>query len=245
MSKTNEIPIITKINDGEITNSVTTLKQKNTNIDVYNCQSQYFDNCKLKWDGNKFTVGDPVFVAKDFSLGVTQVNGTYYLNGETAQKKFGFELVTGTHVGEESISDDLINKEHKIKCNDIDISTKFDFVYVQMTTGVSDNFGKDNYRKSSENSFNTAKELKKQCDGKITLGFSHYLTGNPDADPEKIGKDQAHKFLKSILGSESTVSDPEILNGGLRPMVVFLDNITQVGYYGTAPIGLKKNLENF
>lgn len=247
MVKIKDKPVIVKINFGEITNSASELKNKNISVDLFNGTQDSFNNYKLMWDetSKKFTIG--AFYPNDgtFDIRNCSYNGSIYLNGERAEKLLGYSLIVGTHIGEQTPTEDLISKQHIIKTPNGNINTKFDFTYVQMTTGVSDGFGEEKYRKTSENSLVTAGGAKDICKGKTRLGFSHYLTGNPESDPENIGRDQAKKFLKAIVGSENEVKDPSALIGGMIPMVVFMDNITQVGFYGASPIGVKKDLENF
>jgi len=243
-------PVVVKIDDGELISSIGALNKKYVNIDLFNGDRASFNNYKLLWNSaqSKFTIGDFVCYDKNFNLGNCLQAGTLYLNGDDAIQKNGKDMVVGTHI-EEKPADDLLSKRHKIKCSKYTVDAKFDFIYVQMTTGVPDDFGDEKYRKASENKQATANELKKSCDiNKVRLGFSHYLTGYPlenGMTAEQIGKAQAQKFLKSIVGSETRIEDSTALNGGMIPMVVFMDNVTQLGYYGAAPIGVKKDLENF
>lgn len=250
MGNTNEKPVIVKINRGEIVNSVNSINQKQYNIDLFNGSSESFENYKLLWDAANKKFGYGTFTPKPANLNLNNYffDDILRLNGDDVTNRMGESLIVGTHVGEQAITNDLIENQHTIKCDRYDVSAKFNFIYVQMTTGVSENFGEEKNRKSSENKYTTASELKQKCAGKVKLGFSHYLTAFPTngtKTPDEIGRDQARKFLKSIVGSDKDVLTPENLNGGLRPMVIFVDNITQVGYYGAAPIGIKKENENF
>lgn len=243
MSQIKETPIIVQINEGEITNSTNTVSNKSVPVDVFNGTKDSFNNqiLKRKQDG-KYTIGNLIPFDSNFNLNNVMTNRVAYLNGEKTTQMVGYELIVGTHIGQTVPKEDLYTKEHIIKCPDYDISTRFNFVYVQMTTGVSDNFGEEKYRKSSQNNLGTGKSIKKMTEGKTVVGFSHYLTGNPKGDPKAVGVDQAHKFLKSIFGSLDNIKKDSTLDGCMRPMVIFSDNITQVGYYGSAPIGIKKDL---
>lgn len=248
MADINEKPIIVKINEGEITNSlITPVANTIFNIDLYNGNRDNFNEYKLIWDENnkKFKIGTSVPLPSNTVIVNNIYQGQLLLNGTKAEKIFGDTFVAGTHLGEDAPTKDLIEKQHVIKCNEYNVNTKFDFIYVQMTTGVANDFGEDKYRKASDNKKTTASSLKKLCEGKTRLGFSHYLVGNPDEDAKEIGRNQARKFLKSIVGSETEVKNKDNLNGGMPPMVIFMDNITQPGYYGAAPVGVKKDLENF
>ncbi len=248
MSKINERPVIIKINDGEIVNSVNALNSKTINIDLFNGDINQFNNYTLKFDqiNNKFIIGEFIPFSVNYDLSSCLRYNTLYLNGEEAQMcypnlKNGF--VVGTHIGEEIPSDDLLSKRHEIKTEDFTVNAEFDFIYVQMTTGVMDNFGNKKNRKTSQNTLGTASQIKELCDkNDVKLGFSHYLTGS-DQDPEAAGINQAKKFLKAIVGSETEIKDKTALEGGMIPMVIFMDNITQVGYYGSAPYGVIKSEE--
>lgn len=251
MEKTiKETPVIVKINEGEIISSAANTTKKFVSVDLFNSKRENYNNYKLSWNSSekKFTIKDLIPMDKTFTLGSSLYNGVLLLNGEDAKSKFNTDLVVGTHLGIEKPADDLLSKRHTIKCGEYSVDAKFDFVYVQMTEGVPDDFGDDEFRKSSENS-TSANDIKVLCDkNNVRLGLSHYLTGHPLEDgisAEDIGKVQAHKFLKSIVGSETSVSDPTALQDGLRPIVMFMDNITQVGFYGSSPTGVKKDLETF
>ena len=248
MSDIQATPVIVKIDEGTITNSVTTMNQAVTNIDLFNSKREDYKNYKLLLNGDKFTVnGSFTPNDKDLTLGDGLSNGTLYLNGDAVNSKL--DLVVGTHLGEVSPSNDLLANRHVIKCTNYDANAKLDFVYVQMTTGVPEEYGDPAYRKSSSNTTQTANEIKKMGDlNGVRIGFSHYLTGHPldnGMTAEAIGKAQAQKFLQAIVGSETSVADSTALNGGMIPIVVFVDNITTPGYYGAAPTGVKKELENF
>lgn len=251
MAEINKKPVIVKINRGEITNSVTTVNPTQYNVDLFNGTAESFENYKLVWDANakNYKYGTFTPLSAELNLYDYMIDNTLKLNGADVDARMGKSLIVGTHLPEQSVSDDLIKKQHIINCGEYNISAEFNFIYVQMTMGVSENFDEEKNRKTSENKYATAGELKNKCKQyNKKLGFSHYLTGYPtdgSKTPEEIGRDQAKKFLKAIIGNDKEVTNPEILNGGLRPMVVFVDNITQVGYYGSAPIGVKKEKENF
>lgn len=247
MGQINERPVIVKINEGEITNSVTALNRKYINVDLFNGTKETFNTYKLLWNQqtNKFNIG--VFQPREyyFDLNSCRENGVYYLNGAKAEQMLDvdYELIVGTHIKEEIPTDELLSNQHIINCDGVEYNANLDFIYVQMTTGVTDNFGNKKNRKTSQNTLGTASQIKELCDkNDVKLGFSHYLTGS-DQDPEAAGINQAKKFLKAIVGSETEIKDKTALEGGMIPMVIFMDNITQVGYYGSAPYGVIKSEE--
>jgi hypothetical protein len=248
MANIDEQPKIINIGTGEITNTTISMTEKLMNVDVFNGTRKTFDQYVMKMNdqGTKYTIGPYVAREKEFALNDCMLNGTIYLNTPEATKVLGDgnEVVAGTHIGETSISEGL-KKEQTLKFDGYDIKTNLDFVYVRMSTGVSSEYGEENYRKSSEN-VTPATDIKKAA-GNMRVGFYHYLTGYAPTDNAKeIGKAQAQHFLKQIVGYDPT--DGKInnnLNGTMVPMVVFVDNITEANYYGSAPNGVKKNLENF
>lgn len=248
MSEINERPVIVKIDEGEVIDSITTLNNKIISVDLFNGDINQFKTYSLKWNDTdkKFTISDFKPFTINYNLYSCIRYNTLYLNGDEVQMslpelKNGF--VVGTHIGEEIPSDELLSKQHEIKSERYTIKTKFNFIYVQMTGGVTDGFGTAKTRKSSLNTLGTANQIKGVCDkNDVKLGFSHYLTGS-DQDPEAAGINQAKKFLNAIIGSETEVKDKTALDDGMIPMVIFMDNITQAGYYGSAPYGTIKSKE--
>ncbi len=251
MGAIKEKPVIVNIGTGTPTDSTITLTKDTINVDLFNGSQSAYNQYVLKFDpaSQKYIIGQFTPFANGVNLNDCMEYSTMYLNGPVAQKLLGYDLIVGTHIGETLLSDGL-GKEQTIKMDGYDVKTKFDFVYVRMSTGVHDDFGDEKYRKSSEN-LDTASNLKKSATkNNLRVGFYHYLTGYPinNKTSEEIGKDQARKFLEKILKYDANtdqIGDPEALNGGMIPMVVFADNITEANYYGAAPVGVKKELDNF
>lgn len=242
MSHIDETPIITSINEGEITSSLSSINNPIVKVDLFNGKNNDLNKYLMTFNptDKKYTIGNLTPLNKNFYLGDCFINGELNLTKDSTQQTLGYHLIVGTHIGEQKPSTALLENIHTIKCDDTTIKAKFDFVYVQVTAGVSDSFGTVNYRKSSENTIDTPKNIKTACDRKgVKVGFTHYLTGN-NHDAKDIGKNQARKFVDAILGNSAN-KDYSVLDGTMRPIVVFKDNITQVGFYGAAPIGVKKD----
>ena len=256
MTTIKETPVFVNIGEGTVTNTTLTNTDENNRIkiDVFNGDRNSFKSYVMKKNpnDNKFTLGTFTPFDSTFNLGDCLQNGTMYLNDNQPNSKRPCDLVVGTHIGQALPSDEL-NKKLTIKMSTHNVEAKMDFVYVNMTTGVNDSFGKDSRYAKRDNNKVSASDIRNKLDtfDNIKCGFYHYLTGFPTSSNKmtnkQIGEDQALKFLKAIAGYDETTKtlDTKTLDGALVPVVIFMDNVTQANYFGAAPNGVKKNLDNF
>ena len=251
MSTVDKKPTIVNFGRGKLTNTAITLNNEMAKIDLFNGTKETFQNYQLQYDVNtkKYKLGDFKPFDENVNINYNVYQSTMYLNGPEVKAKTTsqIEFIVGTHIGEQTLNEGLDKKRISIKMDNYTIDTKLNFIYVQMTTGVPETTDYDKkYRKTSQNTI-SAQQIKDSA-GNLRVGFSHYLTGYPTEtldDAKELGKKQAQKFLEAILGPDKNITKNRVLDGCMPPMVVMLDNVTEVNYYGPAPIGVLKNLENF